>query len=142
MIRFLYGQVLRMHPSAFRRRFSAEMLLAFDEAVGSEGAFVLLADCLASLMRQWFLRSRLWVAILAIAGALLGFMALLRLPRAAFGRVLLSANSVISVPELLIAVAVIAPTLVAITAIGVWNFRSLRKRGETNMISSPGRNSQ
>ena len=43
MIRFLYGQVLRMHPSAFRRRFSAEMLLAFDEAV-ARGPFVLLAD--------------------------------------------------------------------------------------------------
>jgi hypothetical protein len=129
MIRFLYRQVLRMHPPAFRKRFSGEMLLIFDEAVGSEGNFVLLSDCLTSLMRQWFLRSGLWEVILAVACALLGFIALLPLARTAFGRVLSSENTAISVIELVIVAAVIAPLLVATTAIGVWNFRRLSRRG-------------
>lgn len=128
MIRLLYGQVLRMHPRAFRKRFSAEMQLIVDEAAGLEGHFVLLADCLASLMRQWVQRSGLWEAILATVCALLGFTVLLPVPPAAFGRALLAENKAVSVIELLIAVAVIAPMLVATTAIGVWNFRRLSRR--------------
>jgi hypothetical protein len=71
MTRFLYDQLLRMHPPAFRRRFSAEMLWIFDETKHSVSASTLLLDCSVSLLRQWFLRSGLWKVAIATLGAFL-----------------------------------------------------------------------
>ena len=60
MLRPLYRCVLRLHPSGFRRRFADEMLSIFDHSVGKPAALSLLVDGLASLARQWALRSEFW----------------------------------------------------------------------------------
>lgn len=69
MIRAVYAFLLRLHPPAFRRQFGAEMLWIFDQARVSEGALVLLVDLFISALRQWLMRSGLWKAMLALAGA-------------------------------------------------------------------------
>jgi len=70
MIRALYRCAIWLHPPAFRRRFGEQMLCIFDEAA-SAGSWPFFADVLASLARQWVLRSRLWTLLAAVAGALL-----------------------------------------------------------------------
>jgi hypothetical protein len=64
-----------MHPPLFRRRFSAEMLCIFHEAMGSESALSLCWDCCVSLARQWILRSGFWRVAIALLGACLQFSA-------------------------------------------------------------------
>ncbi|HEX4137557.1 MAG TPA: hypothetical protein VHY84_23310 [Bryobacteraceae bacterium] len=71
MTRTLYASLLRLHPQAFRRQFAPEMLWIFDEAHVSEGAWILLFDLLASLCRQWLLRTGFWKVTAAIIGAAL-----------------------------------------------------------------------
>jgi len=55
MLRWLYIQLIWLHPAAFRCRFGEEMLDDFDRARFRDkpGYF---ADALASLARQWLLR--------------------------------------------------------------------------------------
>lgn len=55
--RFVYRCLLQMHPPAFRRRFATEMLWIFDEIGANNGTGRLFADGMASLARQWVLRS-------------------------------------------------------------------------------------
>jgi DNA-binding PadR family transcriptional regulator len=57
MFRFL----LWLHPAAFRQRFEEEMLWIFDEAADSCGGVSLFSDATVSLVRQWLLRSGLWI---------------------------------------------------------------------------------
>jgi hypothetical protein len=71
MARKLYTCLLLMHPPVFRGRFAEEMLCIFDEASLSAGAFTLIVDAVASLGRQWILRSESWKLALAIIGACL-----------------------------------------------------------------------
>lgn len=56
MFRHLYRCVVYLHPPAFRRRFTDEMLSIFDDTPGTAAALSLLADGLVSLVRQWVLR--------------------------------------------------------------------------------------
>jgi hypothetical protein len=65
MTRSLYRLLLWLHPPAFRQQFAEEMLWIFDEE-SKQGLARLFADGIASLMRQWMLRSGLWK--LAVAG--------------------------------------------------------------------------
>jgi hypothetical protein len=60
MLRSFYRCVLRLHPSAFRRRFADEMLSIFDHSVGKLAAVRLLLDGVVSLARQWTLRPEFW----------------------------------------------------------------------------------
>lgn len=60
MRRFIYICLLRLHPRRFRRRFGDEMLWIFDQAGAGSRAASLFADVLASLGRQWVLRSQFW----------------------------------------------------------------------------------
>jgi hypothetical protein len=55
-MRFLYSCLLRLHPRRFRERFAEEMMNVFDEARGTLGTGRLLADAIASLVRQWMFR--------------------------------------------------------------------------------------
>jgi hypothetical protein len=72
ILRLLYTLLLWFHPPSFRRRFAGEMLWIFEETAAREGAWQLLADGFASLLRQWFLRSgAVWKVPLAAAGGLL-----------------------------------------------------------------------
>jgi hypothetical protein len=76
MIRLLHQWLLRLHPPAFRRRFSLEMLCIFDHATASKSscAWALLFDAFVSLMRQWLLRSGSWRVPAAVAGASVQFL--------------------------------------------------------------------
>jgi hypothetical protein len=68
-MRFFYALLIRLHPSAFRKRFEQEMLWIFEEAAKSWGAGSLLRDAVLSLLRQWLIRSELWKWLVAgIAG--------------------------------------------------------------------------
>jgi hypothetical protein len=49
-----------MHPPRFRQRFAEEMLGIFDEAHCKFAAARLVLDGIASLARQWILRSEFW----------------------------------------------------------------------------------
>lgn len=72
MARALYAWLLRLHPPGFRRQFAAEMLGVFDDAIADTGQLPLLLDGLASLARQWILRSGWWWKVaLALLGACL-----------------------------------------------------------------------
>jgi hypothetical protein len=82
MIRLLHQWLLRLHPPAFRRRFSPEMLCIFDHATASKSSCsfcepsrgAVLFDAFVSLMRQWLLRSGSWRLPAAVAGASLQFL--------------------------------------------------------------------
>jgi hypothetical protein len=65
MMKQVYRCLLWLHPSAFRRQFEEEMLWIFDEAVDSCGAASLFSDAGVSLIRQWLLRSELWIWVVA-----------------------------------------------------------------------------
>ena len=83
-MRTFYRCLLWLHPLAFRRQFAGEMLWIFDQAAeSSQGAIGLCFDGLASLARQWLLRSGWWKAAVAMSLALvqvsLGGLALARL---------------------------------------------------------------
>jgi hypothetical protein len=69
-MRACYRCLLQLHPPAFRRQFAGEMLWIFDEAAESQGACALVRDGLASLARQWLLRSGWWKTALALLLAL------------------------------------------------------------------------
>lgn len=60
MLRHLYRCALRLHPSAFRRRFGEEMLSIFDSTKGRLPRFLLLMDSILSLTRQRTLRPEFW----------------------------------------------------------------------------------
>ena len=60
MTRTVYRCLLRLHPADFRDQFAEEMLWIFDEAAAAVGTMPLLADVLASLARQWVVRSGAW----------------------------------------------------------------------------------
>ena len=83
MMREIYRCVLLLHPPAFRRQFAGEMLWIFDETAAGTGAAPLLADGIASLARQWLLRSGWWKVAIALALAMaqisLGGLAMSRL---------------------------------------------------------------
>ena len=65
----MYRCLLWLHPEAFRRQFAEEMLCIFDEAVYVCGTASLFCDASGSLVRQWLLRSGLWMWVVAgIAG--------------------------------------------------------------------------
>jgi len=67
-MRTLYRCLLCLHPPGFRLRFSEEMLWIFDEAGPALRRSVFL-DGLASIARQWVLRSGSWKAAVAVAAA-------------------------------------------------------------------------
>ena len=71
MTRLLYRCLLWLHPPAFRREFAGEMLWIFDETRGAAALWLLFADVLVSLARQWVLRAGAWKLVAAGAGALL-----------------------------------------------------------------------
>ena len=56
MMRWLYLCLLRLHPRAFRERFSEEMVDIFDSEAERRRRGPLLVDALISLFRQWVLR--------------------------------------------------------------------------------------
>ena len=66
----LYRSIVALHPPAFRQQFGAEMELIFDES-GRQPR--LLWDVLFSLIRQWFLRRRIWIFGLAGVGGAIPF---------------------------------------------------------------------
>lgn len=60
MLRFLYQGLLRLHPTAFRKRFAEEMQSIFDQVTERSARVRLLADGFLSLLRQWSLRPEVW----------------------------------------------------------------------------------
>ena len=74
-MRTLYRILLCLHPPAFRRAYGDEMIWLFDKTVSETGVCRLLLDAMLSVLRQWFLRSRLWLVPVACAGALFTVLA-------------------------------------------------------------------
>ncbi|HEY4382380.1 MAG TPA: hypothetical protein VGN01_18665 [Acidobacteriaceae bacterium] len=140
MMRFLYVQLLRMHPATFRGKYAAEMLWIYEETERSEGSFALLVDGVVSLLRQWFLRWGLWRFAAAAAGAVLQaevFGRLWFLPRTHAGKVMPSvANAPIDMAHLVVYSSGIVVVLVGMTALGVWNlrFRRLNPRARRRRV--------
>jgi hypothetical protein len=60
MLRHLYRATIRLHPTAFRRRFGGEMLSIFESTKGKSARLGLLFDCLVSSIRQGILRPGFW----------------------------------------------------------------------------------
>jgi uncharacterized protein YfaT (DUF1175 family) len=73
MTRVIYHWLIRLHPASFREQFGEEMLWIFDECAGKEVVF-LFGDMVASLSRQWFLRSGVWR--FGVGAVLSGFLML------------------------------------------------------------------
>ncbi len=71
MSRVIYRSLLDLHPRAFRERYSGEMLLIFEEAEPFCGPAQLLADCGASLVRQWIHHPMVWTVAGAVVGGML-----------------------------------------------------------------------
>lgn len=74
MSRILYRSILWLHPPAFRREFAGEMLWIFDETRGVGAVWMLFADALVSLARQWVLRAGAWKLVAAGAGGFVQIM--------------------------------------------------------------------
>jgi Ca2+-binding EF-hand superfamily protein len=68
MMRWIYTQLLRLHPRRFREQFAGEMLWIFDQET-ADGGRRLMADAAVSIVRQWCLRSDLPGARAAGAGS-------------------------------------------------------------------------
>jgi hypothetical protein len=64
----VYRSLLSAHPPSFRDEFGDEMLLIFEESTADRlaGAAPLLADCLVSAFRQWFVGYQVWKPVLAM----------------------------------------------------------------------------
>lgn len=78
MSRSLYVFLIRLHPSDFRERFADEMLWIFEQEAALAGGLPLLADGVASLLRQRILRTGAWWKIAAAAlGGILSIAAVL-----------------------------------------------------------------
>jgi hypothetical protein len=75
MTRWLYRLLLLFHPPAFRRRYGPEMLWIFDETALGGSPAALIGEAAVSVLRQWVLRTRLWIGLVSIAGALLTMLA-------------------------------------------------------------------
>jgi len=71
MRRAMYGALLALHPSGFRRQFADEMLWVFDQADGDGEASGFCADVARSLLRHWLRQPMLWRIIGAAAGGML-----------------------------------------------------------------------
>jgi len=65
-MRFFYRCLLQLHPPYFRRQFADEMLWIFDQTPGPLGPAALFFDGMASLARQWILRSGSWKVVVAL----------------------------------------------------------------------------
>ena len=70
MISFLYRAILAMHPREFRERFAGDMFCTMEDARRERGAAMLLLDAFVSLLRQWIVRTHIWVFAAAFLGAL------------------------------------------------------------------------
>jgi uncharacterized membrane protein len=129
--RALYRCLLWMHPPFFRREFAGEMLWIFDESAPAGSVGPLFADGLASLARQWFLRSGYWKIVAALAGAVfqvtMGGALMFRVgPQRAR-----TAASVVETPELLAVMRLAALTAVGLLAaviLLVFWWRTLARR--------------
>ena len=71
MTRVLYRFLVRLHPPAFRRECSGEMLWIFDEMSAAHGVSRLFADGIVSLARQWLIRQGVWKVLAAAVGGFL-----------------------------------------------------------------------
>jgi len=75
MTRRVYRLLVLLHPPAFRRQYGVEMLWIFDQMGSEVRTLPLMRDVVVSLLRQWFVRSRLWLIPAALAGALFTMVA-------------------------------------------------------------------
>jgi hypothetical protein len=68
LLQAVYRTLLSAHPPSFRDEFGDEMLLIFEESTAGRGAAAapLLADCLVSALRQWFVGYQVWKPALAM----------------------------------------------------------------------------
>jgi hypothetical protein len=64
------------------------MLWLFDKTVADDGVSGRIRDAVVSVLRQWFLRSRLWLVPVALAGALFTVLAANSLLHFIFRRVI------------------------------------------------------
>ncbi len=80
MWKALYRAFVTLHPPAFRRRFGAELLWIFEEQAGTKVALALFSDIVRSLLRQWMLRTQLWIVPIALTSAFLPFVIAVRTP--------------------------------------------------------------
>jgi hypothetical protein len=71
IMRGMYRCLVWLHPAAFRQLYAEEMLWIFDEATDTWGPVSLLADAGISLIRQWLMRSELWIGAAAFIGGIL-----------------------------------------------------------------------
>ena len=139
MVRTLYTCLLLMHPPAFRRRFTSEMLWIFDEALPSTGVLSLFFDAFASLARQWILRSGSWKLAAAVLGACLQVTAggLMWVALGHAGRLHgnASAPDVLALDRLMrfIAATVVGIVLMVVTA-SLWMWSFVRKRAESPRV--------
>lgn len=118
MMRVVYRGMLWLHPPAFRRRFAEEMLWIFDASVAEGGAKGLLRDAGTSLLRQWVVRSRLWMAAVALLGAFATMMVANATMRVLFRRVVLrQAGSPQELFLFTVALAVLIVTFTLIAAV-------------------------
>ncbi len=68
LLRSVCRTLLLAHPASFRDEFGDEMLLIFEELTAGRRtvAVPLLADCLVSALRQWFIDYQAWKPALAL----------------------------------------------------------------------------
>jgi hypothetical protein len=85
MTRALYRFLVRLHPPAFRREYSGEMLWIFDEMSAAQGVSRLFADGFLSLARQWLIRQGVWKILAAAVGGLLYISLALRIASPSIG---------------------------------------------------------
>jgi hypothetical protein len=149
MIRRLHRWLLMLHPPAFRRRFSLEMLCIFDHATTSKKrtvnalcasnksscALALLFDAFTSLIRQWLLRSGSWRLPAAVAGAsvqlLMGGIVFVALGHGHAVRQAARASDPALENLMRIVLAVGCGLVLMIAAAAAWMSGFIRKRGRS-----------
>lgn len=128
MKRAIYLLLVWLHPPAFRREYAGEMLWIFDQTAPKAGTSLLFKDVVVSLLRQWLIRSRLWIFLVAATGALFTMLAGNSMLHFLFSRIVRRQAS--SPQEVLLFAAVLALLTVIFTVIVFVNtaFRVRRRR--------------
>ena len=137
MMRTIYLLIIWLHPAAFRRRFGDQMLSIFDEDGMHALATAMVVDGLASLARQWLLRTDSWKILAALAGA---FVQVWGFGLRTFGYQQWSRNSQDITPYMqqviLMTLASLCTLFVMVMSLTIWTIRFQRREQKSHRISA------
>jgi hypothetical protein len=132
--REFYSGLIRMHPPEFRENFGGQMMLDFDDMTRDGLVRMgLFADAMASISRQWLLRSGIWKAGVSLSLSALLFAAFPRIPGRVRQWMIPAGETAPIAPEMfaLIALLTLVMIFVVLIAVVIWSRQLNRLRSSS-----------